>query len=78
MKKLMTAGLATLVFLLVATVAFANHSWNGYHWGSDNLSPTVKDKTKSSLYEVSAGVSEWAGLGTSITPEFTTAKKGNC
>lgn len=73
---LMAALLAGLL-LTATTVAFADHSWNGYHWRSDNLSPTVVNKTSSSLYDVPAGVAEWAALGTPIQPALTTAKKGN-
>ena len=86
MKKVLAAAVALAVLLATVTVASADHSWNGYHWASDNLSPTVKDKTTSSLYDegavasVPAGVQEWADLAiddTDIRPTLTDAKKGN-
>jgi hypothetical protein len=76
-RKALIPAIVVGAFLLVATTAFADHSWNGYHWPSDNLSPTVVDKTSSSLYDVPAGVAEWADLGTPIQPTLTTGKKGN-
>jgi len=79
-KTVLSAAVVIGVLLTVATVASADHSWNGYHWASDNLSPTVKDKTSSSLYDVPAGVQEWADLAidnTDIQTTLTTAKKGN-
>lgn len=77
MKKWILAGMAVIAFSLTATVAFADHSWNGYHWGSDKLSPTVVNKTKSSLYNVQAVVQEWADMGTPIQPALVSGKKGN-
>lgn len=80
MKKVLAAAVAVGALLTVATVASADHSWNGYHWPSDNLSPTVVDKTRASLYDVPAGVLEWADLAidsTDIQPTLTTARKGN-
>ena len=76
-KKILVLAVALAVLLTVVSVASADHSWNGYHWPSDTLSPTVKDKTSSSLYDISAGVTEWASLGTPIQPTLTDAKKGN-
>ena len=83
MKKILAAAVALAVLLAAVTVASADHSWNGYHWFSDNLSPTVKDKTSSTLYDVPAGVLEWAFLEdgstprSDIQPTLTDAKKGN-
>ena len=86
MKKILAAAVALAVLLTAVTVASADHSWNGYHWPSDNLAPTVKDKTSSTLYDegavasVPAGVLEWADLAidnTDIQPTLTDAKKGN-
>jgi len=57
-----------IILLVVAAITMATHSWNNYHWKSDTLNPAVKDRTKSSLYDVSAGVVEWANLGTPIQP----------
>ncbi len=76
-KKILAAAVALAVLLTAVTVASADHSWNGYHWPSDSLSPTVVDKTSSYLYDVQAGVQEWAGLGTDIQPTLTTSKKGD-
>ena len=75
MRTLITAIIAILGLLAVATVASADHAWSVYHWPSDNLNPTVVDKTSSSLYKVTEGVEEWANLGTAIQPEM--ASKGN-
>ena len=84
MKKVLAAAVALAVLLTAVTVASADHSWNGYHWPSDNLSPTVKDKTSSNLYDVPAGVLEWAYADeelkikrSDIQPTLTDAKKGN-
>ncbi len=79
MKKVLAAAVALAVLLAAVTVASADHSWNGYHWEKtgDTVSPTVKNKTSSSLYDVPAGVTEWANLGTPIQPTLTDAKKGN-
>ena len=76
MRALITAVIAALSLLTVVTVASADHAWSVYHWPSDNLSPTVVDRTTTSpLYDVPAGVREWAKLGTSIQPEMATANK---
>ncbi len=75
-KKILVVAVALATLLTVATVASADHSWNGYHWPSDNLSPTVVDKT-SSLYDVPAAITEWSGLNTPIQPEMATSSKGN-
>ncbi len=76
-KKMLAVTVALTVLLAAVTVASADHSWNGYHWPSDNLAPAIKDKTSSSLYDVPAGVTEWANLPTPINPTLTDAKKGN-
>ena len=60
--------LLVLVLLAIPTAVLAAHAWASYHWQSDSLSPTVKDRTKSSLYDVSAGVAEWSGLRSPIQP----------
>ena len=70
MRRWTTIGMIALVALLSTSVALASNSWNGYHWSSDNLSPTVVNNTSSSLYDVPAGVAEWAALGTPIQPAF--------
>ncbi len=76
-KKILAVTVALAALLTAATVASADHSWSVYHWSSDNLSPTVVDKTSSPLYNVPAGVTEWANLPTPINPTLTNAKKGN-
>lgn len=76
-RMTLIATLLVGLLMAAATVAFADHAWNGYHWKSDNLSPTVVNSTSSPLYGVPAGVAEWANLGTPITPTLVTGKKGN-
>jgi len=66
-----------LLLTVMAPTAHACNSWNGYHWASDKLQPTVKDSTSSPLYDVPAGVAEWADLGTLIQPQMSNAKKAN-
>ena len=53
------------------------HSWGGYHWNSNHLSPTVVDKTKSTLYNVTGMIAEWNGLNTPIQPVLTASKRGD-
>ncbi len=77
MKKVLSAAVVIASLLTVATVASADHSWSVYHWSSDNLSPTVVDKTSSNLYQVGPAVQEWAALSTPIQPVPTNANKGN-
>ena len=73
MRTLISAVIAALSLLTVVTVASADHAWSVYHWPSDNLSPTVVDRTSSSLYDVPAGVLEWDNLDTLIQPQMATA-----
>ena len=68
-KKILVAAVALAVLLTAVTVASADHSWNGYHWSSDNLSPTVVDKTSGQIFQVPDAVQEWAALGTPIQPD---------
>ncbi len=77
MRMLITAIIAILGLLTVATVASADHAWSVYHWPGDNLNPTVVDRTSSPLYDVPAGVLEWADLGTRIQPEMSTGGKAD-
>ena len=72
MRTLIAAVIAALGLLTVATVASADHAWSVYHWPGDNLRPTVVDRTSSPLYDVPAGVLEWANLGAPIQPELST------
>ena len=74
MHRIIVAG--ALVLALLVGSAWADHSWNGYHWKSTNLAPTVVSKTTSALYDVPAGVSEWTTLGTPIQPSFSPGTKG--
>ncbi len=68
--------LATL--LTATTVAFANNSWNGYHWSGDNLSPTVLNKSvPTEVFDVPLAVQEWAGLGTPIQPGMASGDSGD-
>ncbi len=76
-RNLLVAAVAFAALLTVVAVASADHSWSVYHWPGDNLSPTVVDKTSSSLYNVPLGVAEWMNLGTPIQPIPTEANKGN-
>lgn len=68
--------IAVMAVMVMAGSALAFHPWNNFHWSSDELSPTVLDKTTSPLYDVSAGVIEWAVLGSSVQPVIATGKKG--
>ncbi len=77
MRNLLVAAVTFAALLTVVAVASADHSWSVYHWPSDSLSPTVVDKTSSSLYDVPLGVTEWANLGTPIQPTPTDANKGD-
>ena len=87
-KRILVVAVALAVLLTVVSVASADHSWNGYHWSSDNLAPTVKDKTSSYLWDspnadVGEAVAEWAFLEdgstprSPINPTLTDAKKGD-
>lgn len=42
MKIARFAGFVALSAALIATPAFANHSWNGYHWATTNQKATLK------------------------------------
>ena len=77
MKKILAIIAVVALSLVMFGVAAADHSWNGFHWASDTLAPTVKNKTTSSLYDVPAGIAEWSALGTPIQPVLTDAKRGN-
>ena len=49
MRKLIVVVMAAMASVLTLGVVLASHSWNGYHWPGDNLSPTVADRTSSNL-----------------------------
>src|SRR3972149_6050785 len=70
-RKVMVAVAAAAVLFIAVTAASADHAWNGYHWRSDNLAPTVVDKTSSTAFDVPAAVAEWGDLGTPIAPQMT-------
>jgi hypothetical protein len=76
-RTMIASVLGAGLLLAAATGVFADHSWNSNHWRSDNLAPTVVNRTTSSLYNVPAAATEWSNLGTPIQPTLTTAKKGN-
>lgn len=70
-------SVSLLLLMTMTPAARASNSWNGYHWASNKLQPTVKDRTSSPLYDVPAGITEWADLGTPIQPQLSNAKKAN-
>lgn len=70
-RKVMVATAAAAVLFIAVTAASADHAWNGYHWRSDNLAPTVVDKTSSTAFDVPAAVAEWRNLGIPIVPQMT-------
>lgn len=76
-RKLIVGIVAAVTLAGIATVGWADHSWNGYHWRSDNLAPTVANNASPRLYDVPAGVTEWAALGTPIQPTLVAGTKGN-
>ncbi len=82
-SRLRVVAAVSTALVLLASPALATHSWNGYHWSSDNLTPTVTGET--SLADVSDVVDDWVNLGT-IKPTYTgpgsgdikvVAKRGN-
>ncbi len=74
MKKLLIA----LVLLVIPTsVALASHAWSVYHWRSDNLSPSVTDRTKGTFYNVDAAAQEWAASPSPIAPGLISKNNGN-
>lgn len=77
MKKILVIVILATLSLLTIGIVSADHSWVNYHWTSSNLSPTVFDKTKNDLYDVSAAVSEWANLTTSTQPTISSNRKSN-
>lgn len=83
-SRLRVVAAVSTALVLLASPALAGHSWNGYHFPSDNLSPTVTGET--SLAEVPIVVADWQVLATSIQPTYTgpgsgdikvVAKRGN-
>ena len=68
---------AVLALVIPTSIALASHAWSVYHWRSDNLTPSVSDRTKGSFYDVGAAVEEWADLPATINPAITSKKNGN-
>lgn len=82
MNKTILPVLSLALFLAVATPAFANHSWGGYHWARTSNPFTLKlgDNVTSAwdayLAEASADWSASSVLDTSVVTGLTNAK--NC
>jgi hypothetical protein len=62
------------------SVAFSQnalHAWSTYHWASDNLTPSVFDKTRSSELtgETALSVAHWASLATPIQPQMSSRRQ---
>lgn len=76
MRKWAVVGLTAMLFVLATAVAAASNSWSIYHWKDDNLTPTVADRTSSSLYDVQGSVGDWGALGASIQPAMSAKKNG--
>ena len=75
-SRLRVVAAVSTALVLLASPALAGHSWNGYHFPSDNLSPTVTGET--SLTDVAIVVGDWAGLGgTTIQPSHTASGNGD-
>ena len=69
------AAMCAAFVLLASAPALATHSWNGYHWSSGKLSPTVTGET--SLATVSDVVDDWRGLDTPIQPSYALSGSGD-
>ncbi|MCH8992023.1 MAG: hypothetical protein IIA44_09795 [Acidobacteria bacterium] len=74
-SRLRVVAAVSTALVLLASPALATHSWNGYHWSSDNLTPTVTGET--SLAEVSDVVDDWVNLETNIQPTHTGSGSGD-
>lgn len=77
MKKLLALTIAVVAVLTLVATASADHSWNGYHWPSDNLGPTVVDKTSGPLFDITSAVAEWRNLATPIAPQMASSGSGD-
>jgi hypothetical protein len=69
------AAMCAAFVLLASAPALATHSWNGYHFPSGDLSPTVTGET--SLASVPGVVDDWAGLRTAIQPVYAASGRGD-
>ncbi len=83
MKKYIIAGSAivALSLSLVASVAFANHSWGGYHWARTGNPFTLKlgDNVSSAWDTVLATASsDWTQSDVLDTTIVSGQAKGNC
>ena len=77
MKKLLALTIAVVAVLTLVATASADHAWNGYHWPSEKLAPTVVDKTSGPLFDVTSAVAEWRDLGTPIAPQMASSGSGD-
>jgi len=75
-RKFLALTIAVAGLFAVIATAQADHSWNGYRWPDSKLSPTVFNKTTSTMFDIPAAVQEWSDLGTPIQPVMTTQSKG--
>ena len=77
-RTLLIGVLAFGALLVGATIASADHSWNGYHWPDGNLSPTVvNESAPTDVFDVPAAVQEWAALATPIQPGMASGSTGD-
>ena len=53
------------------------HSWNGFHWATDNLTIEVVDKTGHEDYLVKDVVDDWDGLGIPHSLIYTREASGD-
>ncbi len=74
-SRLRLVAAVSTAFVLLASPALATHSWNGYHFPSDNLTPTVTGET--TLASVQDVVGDWTGLGTNIQPSHVASGTGD-
>ncbi len=85
-SRLRVVAVVSAAFVLVvSSAALATHSWNGYHFPDDNLTPTVTGAT--SLASVGDVVADWAAQNSDIQPTYAgssgngdikvVAKRGN-
>jgi hypothetical protein len=74
-SRLRVVAAVSTALVLLASPALAGHSWNGYHFPSDNLAPTVTGET--SLADVPIVVGDWADLETNIQPTHTGSGSGD-
>lgn len=53
------------------------HAWGTYHWASDDLTPTVSDRTRNAALTgaTALDVAHWASLGTPIQPSMSARRQ---